>query len=337
MLRLLRIAAWAVIAPFVALLTVIGILFLHFAPLPWPLLGTALAAIFGLAVVVAFILLKPRVKALAVFAVLYGGLVLWFSLIPASNDRQWQPDVARTVFAEIDGDLVTIQNVRNFRYRSIDDYEEAWEARSYDLSGLRTLDIFFSYWGPTNIAHTMLSFGFEGGTYLCVSVEVRKEIGETYAPMRSFFKNFEIIYLLADERDLVALRTNHRGEDVYLFPRPFSPAQIRALLEDILARANGLHEKPEYYRTVRDNCTTSLIGHINKIREEPVKMNLSVLMNGWLPRLAYDQETIPNDAPFEEVMRRFAISERGRAYGDGPDYSSRIREGVGDLDLGLID
>ncbi len=276
-------------------------------------------------------------KALGVFALLFGGVWLWYTLIPASNDRQWQPDVARTAFAQFEGDLVTVHNVRNFRYRSIDDYDGAWETWSYDLSRLRTLDFLFSYWGPTNIAHTMLNFGFEDGRYLCVSVEVRKEVGETYAPVRSFFKHFELIYVLADERDLVALRTNHRREDVYLFPRPFTPDQIRALLEDILARVNRLHKRPEYYGTIRDNCTTSLIGHINKVRDEPVKMSLSVLMNGWLPRLAYEQGTIPADAPFEEVMQRFAISERRRDYGDGAEYSRHIRDGVGDLDLGLID
>ncbi len=330
LIRLLRIAAWTVIAPFVALLTALGILFLHFSPLPWPPLGTALAVVFGLAVVAAFIFLRPRVKGLGVFALLFGGAWLWYTLIPASNDRQWQPDVARTAFAEVEGDLLTVHNVRNFRYRSVDDSNEAWETRSYDLSRLRTLAFLFSYWGPTNIAHTMLSFGFEDGEHLCLSVEVRKEIGETYAPMRSFFKHFELIYLLGDERDLVALRTNHRREETYLFPRPFTPDQIRALLEDILRRVNSLHTRPEYYATIRDNCTTSLIGHINKIRDEPVKMSLSVLMNGWLPRMAYEQGTMPTDAPFEEVMQRFAISERGRAYGDGPDYSTRIREGVGD-------
>ncbi len=330
LVRLLRIAAWTAVAPLVALLTALAALFLHFSPLPWAPVRTALAAGFVLAVVGAFIFLRPRVKALGVFALLFGGVWMWYTLIPASNDRQWQPDVARTAYAQFKGDLVTVHNVRNFRYRAVDDYDEAWETRSYDLSGLRTLDFLFSYWGPTNIAHTMLSFGFEDGSYLCLSVEVRKEVGETYAPVRSFFKHFELIYILGDERDLVALRTNHRLEETYLFPRPFTPGQIRALLEDILRRVNSLHTRPEYYATIRDNCTTSLIGHINKIRDEPVKMSLSVLMNGWLPRMAYEQGTMPTDAPFEEVMQRFAISERGRAYGDGPDYSTRIREGVGD-------
>ena len=332
LLRLLRIAAWTAVAPLVALLMVLGTLFLHFSPLPWAPLRTGLAVAFALGVVAAFICLRPRVKALGVFALLFGGVWLWYTLIPASNDRQWKPDVARTAYAQLEGDLVTVHNVRNFRYRLVDDYDEAWETRSYDLSGLRTLDLLFSYWGPTNIAHTMLSFGFEDGRYLCLSVEGRKEIGETYAPVRSVFKHFELIYLLGDERDLVALRTNHRLEETYLFPRPFTPAQIRTLLEDIIARVNSLHERPEYYATIRDNCTTSLIGHLNKIRDEPVKMSLSVLMNGWLPRMAYEQGKIPNDAPFEEIMQRFAISERGRAYGDGAEYSQRIREGLGDPD-----
>jgi hypothetical protein len=147
--------------------------------------------------------------------------------------------------------------------------------------------------------------------------------------VRSFFKQYELIYILADERDLVALRTNYRKEDVYLFPNPLPPDRVRRLLDDIIARANGLHATPEFYRTIRDNCTTSLIGHLDKVRDKPIPFSLSTLLNGWLPRVAYDDGTIPHDAPFEEMMKRYAITPKGQACGDGPEYSTCIRQGVG--------
>jgi len=326
-IRVLKIAAWTAITPVLALCTLMGTLFLHFSPLPWAAVRTVLAVAFVLAVIAGFILLKPRVKALGLFAVLFGGVLLWFHFIPASNERNWQADVAQTAHAEIEGDRLTLHNVRDFRYRSETDYDQHWETRTYDLSKLDKLDMLFSYWGPKDIAHTMLCFGFDGGQYLCVSVETRKTVGQTYSPVRSFFKQFEIIYLFGDERDLVALRTNIRHEDTYLFPRPFTPEKIRFLLLDLVASANRLHATPQFYATIRDNCTTALIGHLRKI--EPVKLGWTEICNGLIPRRAYDQGKLPTDAPFEEVMRRFAISAKGLACGDGPDYSQCIRMGLG--------
>ncbi len=325
--RLLRIAAWTAVTPLVAILTFLGTLFLHFSPLPWAAVRDVLAAAFALAVIGGFILLKPRVKALGLFAVLFGLVVLWFRLIPASNDRNWQPDVARTAYTERDGEKLTVHNVRNFHYRSETDFDQHWETRTYDLSKLERFDMFFCYWGPQDIAHTMLSFVFGDGQFLAVSVECRKTVGETYSPVSSFFKQFELIYLLADERDLVALRTNCRKEDVYLFPRPLPPDKVRILLLDILASVDSLHQRPDFYRTIRDNCTTSLIRHFRKV--EPVKLGWTEIFNGMMPHRAYEQGKIPTDAPFEEVMRRFYVTEKGQACGEGPDYSSCIRAGLG--------
>ncbi len=328
LLRVLTIAAWTAVAPLLALLTLLGTLFLHFSPLPWAAMRSVLAVAFLLAVIAGFILLKPRVKALGLFVVLFGAVYLWFHLIPASNDRDWQPDVARTAHAEIEGDRLVLHNVRDFRYRSDTDYDQRWETRTYDLSKLKTLDMLFSYWGPKDIAHTMLCFGFEDGQYLCVSVECRKTVGQTYSPVSSFFKQFELIYIFGDERDLVALRTNIRHEETYVFPRPLPPEKVRLLLLDIVASANRLHTHPDFYRTIRDNCTTSLIRHIRKV--QPVKLGWTEVFNGLMPRRAYEQGNIPNDAPFEDVMRRFAISAKAQACGDGPGFSTCIRAGLGD-------
>lgn len=324
-----RILAWSLATFVVAVLTVIGSLFIHFSTLPWAWLRTSLAIAFAGVVVGSFMFLRPRWKAVAVFAGVFAALVLWYSLIPASNDRQWQPDVAHVVTAEFEGDTVTLHNVRNFQYRSADDYDINWETRTHNLSELRSLDFVFSYWGSTAIAHTMLSFGFADGRYLCVSVETRKEIGETYAPMRSFFKQFELIYIVGDERDLVALRTNWRREDTYLFPVDYEPARIRALLLDILNSANSLAREPRHYRTIRDNCTTSLIGHINRIQDQPIPFSFKLILNGYMPEMAYERGRFASEAPFSVVKQEYAISAIAQASGVTDDFSQRIRKALG--------
>lgn len=328
----LRIAAlsitWLLVGTVIALLTVLGTLFLHFASLPWGPARTLLAAVFVLLVAGLFVFVKPRWKAALLFAGLFALVYLWYALIPASNDRVWLPDVARVASVEFDGDLATVTNVRNFRYRTTSDYDEIWDTRTYDLSTIRSVDLSFSYWGPTDIAHTMLSFGFENGDYLTVSVETRKEAGEVYDPLRSMFKQFELIYILGDERDLIGLRTNTRLEDTYLFPMSMPPAVQRALLVDILSRADELGREPAYYGTIAHNCTTSLLHHINKVEERPVRFSFKLLLNGYIPELAYERGNLPTDAPFEEVMRRYAISAKALESGIGPEYSEFIREGL---------
>ncbi len=328
----LRIVAllitWSLAGVVIALLTAVAGLFLYVSSLPWEWARILLAVAFILLVVSLFAFIKPRWKAVGLFAGLFALVYLWYALIPASNDRDWLPDVASVASVDFDGDRVTIHNVRNFRYRSEEDYDEVWETRVYDLSTIRSLDLYFSYWGPRDIAHTMLSFGFENGDYLALSVETRKEVGETYDALRSFFKQFELIYILGDERDLIALRTNTRLEDTYLFPMPMPPENRRALLVDILKRADKLGREPAYYATIKNNCTTALLGHINKVAERPVRFSFKLLLNGYIPELAYERGNLPTDAPFEEVMQRYAISAKAREGGLGPGYSESIREGI---------
>jgi hypothetical protein len=204
-----------------------------------------------------------------------------------------------------------------------------WETRSYDLARLNSVELLMSYWGSSRIAHTMLTFGFEDGSYLVLSVEPRPEVGEGYAPISSFFKAFELVYTFADERDVVALRTNHRREDVYLFPYTLSRDERRALLLNVLGRANGLAERPEFYRTISDNCTTALIRHLDEVRDKPIRCSMDLLLNGYIPRLAYGRGDMPTDAPLEVVMQRYAISARAQAAGVGPDFSQVIRDGLG--------
>jgi hypothetical protein len=325
----LRIIAWSIAGLLAACLTALSGLFLACSNLPYALARYVLVIAFVVGVLALFAFLKPRWKALLAFAGLFGLILLWFALIPASNDRDWQPSVARVASADVDGDRVTVHNVRNFHYRSVTDFDERWETRSYDLARLNQVDLLMSYWGSSKIAHTMLTFGFEDGSYLALSVGPRPEVGEGYAPIHSFFKAFELVYTFADERDLVALRTNHRREDVYMFPSTLSRDEIRALFLDVLRRANELAEKPDFYMTISDNCTTALVRHVDDVRKRPIRCSIDLLLNGYIPRLAYERGDIPSDAPLEVVMQRYAISARAQAAGVAPDFSQRIREGLG--------
>ncbi len=319
---------WSVAGVVIMLLTAVAGLFLYVSSLPWAWARVLLAVAFILLVGGLFVFIKSRWKSALLFIGLFALVYLWYALIPASNDREWLPDVARVAFVDFDGDRVTIDNVRSFRYRSEHDYDEVWESRVYVLSTVRSVELYFSYWGPRDIAHTMFSFGFENGDYLALSVETRKEVGETYDPLRSFFKQFELIYILGDERDLIALRTNTRLEDTYLFPMPMPPETGRALLVDILKRADELGREPAYYATIEHNCTTSLLSHLNNVEERPVRFSLKLLLNGYIPELAYERGNLPTDAPFEEVMQRYAISAKAREAGVGPEFSESIREGI---------
>ncbi|MDA0236795.1 MAG: DUF4105 domain-containing protein, partial [Proteobacteria bacterium] len=195
------------------------------------------------------------------FALLFAVLLGWWSGIEPSNDRDWQPDVARLAHAEIKGDLVTVRNVRNFAYRSETDYTPHYYDRTYDLGKLRSVDLIAVYWMGPAIAHTILSFGFEGGEQLAISIETRKERGETYSTTRGFFKQYELHYVVADERDVVRLRTSYRKdppEDVYVYRLHGPLENARRVFLQYMQRINDLQARPEFYNTLIDNCTTGI-------------------------------------------------------------------------------
>jgi hypothetical protein len=253
------------------------------------------------------------------------GLVLawWLSLAPR-NDRDWQPDVAVLPWVEVAGDALTVHGVRDNDYRTGQDYMVRHEDRTYSLAGLRTLDLFLVYWGSPWIAHTILSFGFDDGRYLAISIETRKEKGEEYSAVAGFFRRYELIYVVADERDVIRLRTNYRGEDVYLYRLRGAPERARALLLRYAGRINELRERPEWYNALTQNCTTAIP------RQSGTRSwrNWKLLANGHLDELAYEIGAIDTSQPFAELRARSRVNERARAAADGPDFSRRIREGL---------
>lgn len=286
-----------------------------------------LAAGFALAALGILIRLRPWRVAAGAFGLLVAMVLLWWLSLSPSNDRDWQLDVARPARATIEGDLLTIENVRNFHYRSETDYDEHWETRTYDLSKLRGVDMFFSFWGSPMIAHTIVSWEFEDGPPLAISIETRKEKGESYSAILGFFRQFELYYVVSDERDIVALRTNQRGEEVYLYRLKTPVSTARAVLLEYVRKINELAEHPRWYNAFSHNCTTQIRHHVQQVAPEN-PFSWKILVNGFLPELGYDRGTIDTSLPFEELRERSDITERARAAGGDPSFSDRIREGL---------
>jgi hypothetical protein len=292
-------------------------------PASRPLAGT-----MSVAICFTSLLLATRVRPLfrgLLAAILPVVLVAawWLSIAP-SNSRDWTPDVARAARAVFDDPFITIQNVRNFKYRSESDYDPLWETRTYNLDRIRGVDLFLSFWGPTQIAHTIISWDFEDGQHLAISIEARREKSESYSALRGFFRQYELYYAVADERDLVGLRTNYRDEQVYLYHIRASGSQARALLVDYLNEVNHLADHPRWYNALTQNCTTTIRGHAQNVGAIG-GLDWRLLANGHLDQLLYERGQIDTRLPFDELRARSNITERAKAGGDSPDFSTRIR------------
>jgi len=290
-------------------------------------LAALMAGGFALVSLLLTILVRPLLRGLAVALLPIAAVALWWTSIPPSNTRDWAPDVARTARATFDGSRVTIQNVRNFKYRSESDYDQRWETRTFDLDRIRGVDLFLSFWGPTQIAHTIASWDFDDGQHLAISIETRKEKGESYSALRGFFRQYELYYVVADERDLVGLRTNYRGEQVYLYRIRVPAAEARALLVDYLEEVNSLAEHPQWYNALTQNCTTAIRGHAQNIGAGG-RLDWRLLANGHLDQLLYERGLIDTSISFNDLRSRSNITEKAKAADDSPDFSARIRQGL---------
>jgi hypothetical protein len=291
-------------------------------PVPW--LRGPLAAGYLLAILAVWIRARRTWKALATVAGFLVVLLWWLTLRP-SNDRDWQPDLARLSYADLSSpDRVTIHNIRNCELRTETDYDVHYYDKTFELDKLRTVDLYLVYWGSPHIAHTMVSFGFEGGDYVCISIETRKEKGESYSAVRGFFRQYELIYVIADERDVVRVRTNYRhGDDVYLYRARMTPEQGRTFFLEYLRRANELRERPEWYNALDDNCTTSI--RAQRAADERAPWNWRLLANGHLDWLLYQRDNIVGGLPFAELKQRSLINKQARAADQAPDFSRLIR------------
>jgi len=331
--RFLTGVGLTVLALLVAAIGVWGALLLEYAGPRSDVLRTALVAGFALAAVATLIALfvrRWRWPALGVYVVLCAGLaVLWSSLKP-TNDRDWQTDLAVLARATIEGDKVTIHNIRNFDYRSETDYTSSYYDKTFDLMELRSLDIVTSYWTGPAIAHVFVSFGFVGDDYLAISIEVRKPKGEGYSTLKGFFRQYELIYIVADERDLIRLRTNYRRdppEHVYLYRTNSSIEAKRRLFLEYMRMINALETQPEFYNTLTTNCTTSIwtMSHVNP---GSVPLNWKILVSGYAPEYLYERGRLETRGlSFPELNELAHVNARAQAADKAADFSRRIRTG----------
>jgi hypothetical protein len=305
-------------------MTIWGALAIYYSALPSAIFRTTLSITFIVGTLAGLLFIRPRRRAVLGFLVVFASLVLWWLTIPPSNYRDWQADVAMLPYATFTGDSVTIHNIRNNDYRSETDFTPQYYEKPFQLSKLQTLDLFLCYWGPTVIAHTIMSFGFEGGEYVAVSIETRKEKNEEYSAIKGFFKQYELMYVVGDERDLVGLRTNYRGEDVYLY-RLNGPTEVaRQLFLEYLRDINRLSERPAWYNALTENCTT---GIYRLVRPHAARSwwSWKLFANGYLDELAYDLGVVDQSLPFAEFKARSWINERGKAADHDPEFSRKIR------------
>lgn len=284
-----------------------------------------MAAGFVLGCLALLLRLRPYRWALLAVLAAFVAVLGWWLTIPPSNDRDWLPDVARTTTATIEGSRLTVHNLRNFDYRDETDYVEQWETRTYDLDQLRGVDLFLCFWGPTAIAHTITSWEFADGRHLAVSIETRKERGENYSAVLGFFRQFEVYYVVADERDVVRLRTNYRGETLYRYRLHLPPAESRALLLDYLAEINRLAQQPRWYNALTHNCTTAIRYHLKNLGLAQ-QLNWRLLANGRLDELMYQRGVIDTNLPLEALRRASDITARAKTVDPAADFSEHIRQ-----------
>jgi hypothetical protein len=266
-------------------------------------------------------------KPASVILVLFVLYIAWLTFTRPSNERDWEANLAVLPYAEFEDDLVHVYNIRNTSYTTPDVYTPGYYDRTFNLSQLESVWFIvepFSDWGGA--AHTFVSFGFEGDRYLSISVETRKEKGETYHFVKGLFRQYELIYVVADERDVIKLRSNYRRDDVYVYPIKTTRAKIRGLFVAMLSRANRLRERPEHYNTLTSNCTSNIVKHVNTLSQRRIPFSLKVLFPGYSDRYAYDLGLLDTDLSFEVARERFKINERAETYADSPDFSTRIRE-----------
>ena len=296
---------------------------IYYSNLPWWELRLGLAAAFAaFAIWVFWVSRRPSMY--AAFAVVLVGTVAWWLTILPSHDRGWRPEVAVMPRAIIDGDSVRLTGVRNFDFRTRDAFTVRYEEREVQLSHLTGLEFYVSYWREGWVAHTFLSFIFDNAPPLSISIETRPEVGEGFTPIASLFKQFELIYVVGDERDIVGLRTNHRDELVYLYRLNTSADDARRLFMIYLTRINELADRPEFYHLLSNSCTINIIRYANAAGRAG-RFDIRHLLNGLIDSYLYHSGRVDTTLPFDELRRRSLINEAAHAADGAPDFSQRIR------------
>lgn len=313
-------ATWLILL--VGALWAFGALWFDFQKMLHPHL---VAGLFMLGVVLAAVGMRPRWRAkLGIAGVILLVMIWWFSLKPQQY-RDWKPEVAQTAHAEIAGNIVTLSNVRNFDYRTVTDFTPRWETRRVDLRNLKGVDIFITYWGSPYMAHPIISFDFGPDGHLCFSIETRPEVGEGYTAIGGLYRQFELNYVVADERDVIRVRSNYRkDEEVYLY-RMQEPHAREAFME-YLRTINELHESPRWYNAITNNCTTA-IRH-QRAAEQRKPFDWRILINGYGDEMLYENGMFDQSLPFAELKKLAHINARAKAADQDLEFSKLIRVGL---------
>lgn len=285
------------------------------------------AALVGLAILGCLLFVRPRKYRWPAACAIIAVVLAWYFSIEPRNDRVWRPDVARIPTVEVDGDRLIVHNVRHCDWRSDEDFTVHWSDETYALSELQSVDMLFCHWGSNAIAHAMVSFGFGADRYLCASIETRIEAAETQDSLQSFFRQYELVYVFADERDIVRVRTNVRHQDVYLYRVALTGLEARALLISYAQRANALAAHPEFYNAATSNCVTNVV-HMSRIVNPHASVSWEILFSGYAPRKAYRNGRLDGRLPFEQLEARSLIDDAAKAANDDPHFSQAIRAGL---------
>lgn len=332
-MRTLRILGVVLLGLTLAAMTGWGALAIHYSDITSTALRAVVAGAFGMAGVAtltALVSSRWRWRALAAFVVVFAALIAWWGSIAPANDRDWRSEEAVLPYATLDGDRVTVRNIRNFDYRSETDFTPAYYDRSFNWRELESVDLVTAYWMGPAIAHVFLSFGFADRDHLAISIEARKERGEGYSSLKGFFKQYELYYVVADERDVIRVRTNYRQnppEDVYLYRLHGSTEHARRLFLEYLKKINSLKVRPEFYNTLTTNCTSNIWLH-SRVNPGHPPFSWKILLSGYVPEYLYEAGRLDTGLSFPELRSRAHINAQARRAGGAEDFSRQIREGL---------
>ncbi|MDD1621450.1 MAG: DUF4105 domain-containing protein [Methylococcaceae bacterium] len=294
----------------------------------WPQLVLAtLFALLGVATLISLAVARWRKYGLIAYGTAFGLVLLYWLSITPSNQRHWQTDAEKLAHATFEGDSVTVHDIRNFDYRSEFDYRPAYYTKTFDLNKLQGVDLFSVYWMGPAIAHTILSFDFGGNDHLAISIEARKEQGEGYSTIKGFFRQYELIYFVADERDVIRLRTNYRKnppEQVYLYKLQGPIENAKRLFLEYMRKINELNERPAFYNTLLDNCTTAIWLRTLANRDH-LPFSWKILLSGYMPEYLYEAQRLDTRLTFPELQRQALINHLAQAADQSVDFSMRIR------------
>lgn len=257
-------------------------------------------------------------------ALAFAVAALWWGSIAPREERDWRPEVAYNVTATESGGTVTLEHVRNFDWMTETEAVERWETRTVNPDDITSVDVILSVWDSPEIAHTLVSFGFGDGQHIVFSTEIRKEKDEDFTSIGGFFKQFELVVIAADERDIVRLRTDVRGEEVSLYPLDIRPEMRKELFLSFLALGNELSARPAWYNTITANCTTVPYHLVRRLTDRAVP-DLRVLLSGRLPSYLHELGVLRPDMKLEDVIARARVGPLGPGGPDGVAFSRKLR------------